>query len=279
MLEDPPVLATPPVCDAPPALVAPPLATGRFACEGPQLLSIPHAHGLRDSFEAPAGSTLVSADFSCFELRPLAVIANDSAMLGLFHRGGDAHTLIASLLLGKSAEAVTREERKRIKPVSFGTAFGMSPEGLVGYARDQYGIVLSADEAIEYQESFFSCFTGVASWQKKVLAEKSPFSRTRLGRLRKWADHDRDGARLAFPIQGSAADIVKCCIAVLYQPLKVLGASIVLVVHDEIVVECPAANAARVRALLEEHMPAIASRLFPEVPFVVDAHIRRTLGE
>ena len=129
----------------------------------------------------PLETLFVSADFSCFELRPLAVIANDPAMLGLFHRGGDAHTLIASLLLGKSAEAVTREERKRIKPVSFGTVFGMSPEGLVGYARDQYGVVLSAGEAIEYQESFFAHFTGIADWKKKVLAEKAPFSHTRLG--------------------------------------------------------------------------------------------------
>jgi len=209
----------------------------------------------------------------------LAVIANDSALLSLFHRGGDAHTLIASLLLGKSAEAVTRVERKRIKPVSFGTVFGMSPEGLVGYARDQYGVVLSAGEAIEYQESFFANFNGVAAWQKKVLAEKAPFSHTRLGRPRKWTDHDRDGARLAFPIQGSAADIVKMCIAALYQPLKALDAAIILVIHDEIVVECPAVNAEWVRALLEEQMPAIASRMFPEVPFVVDVRIRSTLGE
>ena len=179
------------------------------------------------------------------------MIANHPAMLGLFHRGGDAHTLIASLLLGKSAEAVTREERKRIKPVSFGTVFGMSPEGLVGYARDQYGVVLSAGEAIEYQESFFAHFTGIADWKKKVLAEKAPFSRRASvdfgsGQIMTGMEH------VAFPIQGSAEEIVNVVRRRAPSATQGFRRPIVLVVHDQIVVECAAVNAEKVRALLFE---------------------------
>jgi DNA polymerase I-like protein with 3'-5' exonuclease and polymerase domains len=254
--------------------------TGRFTCEGVPLLSIPNGYNLRGSFEAPEAQVFVRADFSCFELRVLAALAGDEVLLALFARGDDAHRQIASELLQKPAELVSNEERERIKPVSFGTIFGLQPAGMITLAKEEYDIDLLLSEATAYRAAFFARFAGVAAWQEALLKERDAFSRTRLGRLRRWDnDSDRDGARLAFPVQGSAADVMKLCVSELYWELKALGAAILLVIHDEVIVECPATAAEAVRLLLETKMPAIAASMFPEVPFIVDAQIAKTLRD
>ncbi len=254
--------------------------TGRYTCVDPPLLSMPKQYGLRRCFEAPSNLVLLRADFSCFELRVAAALSRDPTMLDIFQYGGDAHRLIAAYLLEKEPDEVTPDERRRIKPVSFGTIYGMTAGGLVELARNEYQVDMSLDEATEYQRAYFRRFAGLARWREAIVADKASISSTRLGRVRHWPPaYDRDGARLAFPVQAGAADVMKACVAALAGPLRLLDAAILLVVHDELIVECASSVASVVKVLLRETMCATAARLFPEVSFAVNLSEGKSLGE
>jgi len=253
-------------------------ATGRFSMKGAPLLGIPRQHHLRECFEAEEGFRFVRADFSCFELRVLAGIAHDAALVQIFQLGGDAHRLIAAALLQKSPELVTRAERDQIKQVGFGICFAMTPTGIALAAKDM-GVDLSINAAAQFRATFLARFEGVAGWQADVIAQHTDLARTLLGRPRRFLNSEADGARLAFPVQGLAADIMKRCLVELYGELKRRDAAVVMVWHDELVIETPTEMALDVAAIVGERMQQVAETTVPGVKFRANVTIARTLGD
>src|SRR5437870_357177 len=131
----------------------------------------------------------------------------------------------------------------------------MGAEGLQGYAQHSYGVTLTLEEARSFRERFFAAYGGIAEWQQHI-REAMPLteSRTLSGRRRQWAESPRIAALYNTPVQGGAADIIKRALGLLPQALQGTGAILVGTVHDEILVEAPAAQAPEVAHRLKTTM-------------------------
>jgi DNA polymerase I len=254
-----------------------------MACSDPNLQSIPHGSGHHSCVRAPEGRTLVIADYSQIELRLAAKMWNEPVMLKTFREGGDVHSTTAHSITGK--EEVTAEERKRAKAVNFGIIFGQKAKSLRQYARNNYGVDMSPEEAVAYRRRFFEAYRGIRRWH----AEDS--ARLRRGELdtRTLTGRRRRGVRsptehLNAPVQGTAADGMKMALALLWERCdECPGAVPVLAVHDEIVIECDADKAEEakdwlVRAM-KDGMDAVVNGEEPRVPIEVEASVAQTWGD
>ena len=238
--------------------------TGRMACEKPNLQQVPR--DLRACIKPREGCVLVKADFSQIELRIAAAVAKDQRMLQAFRERKDLHSLTASLILSKSLKQVSKEERQMAKALNFGLLYGMGPEGLKNYAESKYGVSLPLERAQEYWEKFFLAYPGLAKWHRvtgralreaKSRGEGGVVVETLAGRKR-WVYTDALTAALNTPVQGTGADGLKAAVAVLYKCLLERGlwgeVRIVLLVHDEVVLEAPEPLAIVATYLLTEAM-------------------------
>jgi DNA polymerase-1 len=126
---------------------------GRTSCAKPNIPQVPRDPRYRRCFRAPEGRVLVKADYSQLQLRIAAKIARERRMLDAYARRDDLHTLTARSLTGK--DQVTKEERQLAKAVNFGLLFGLGAKGLQSYARGEYGLDLTEDEASPYRQAFF----------------------------------------------------------------------------------------------------------------------------
>ncbi len=250
--------------DALPALVSPrtgrvhtdynqtAVITGRLSSSNPNLQNIPIRTELgrqvRRAFIAPLGSKLISADYSQVELRILAHIARDAALLEAFARGEDIHAATAARLFNVPLDQVTPQMRRLGKTINFGIAYGITDYGIA--ARTE----LSQSEARRLIDSYFAQYAGVKAYieQTKREARERGYVQTLLGRRRYFPELQRGvndvSARNAaereainHPIQGSAADIIKIAMVRLHHELHArnLRARMILQVHDELVLECP----------------------------------------
>jgi len=250
--------------DALPALVSPrtgrvhtdynqtAVITGRLSSSNPNLQNIPIRTELgrqvRRAFIAPPGSKLISADYSQVELRILAHIARDAALLEAFARGEDIHAATAARLFNVPLDQVTPQMRRLGKTINFGIAYGITDYGIA--ARTE----LSQSEARRLIDSYFAQYAGVKAYieQTKREARECGYVQTLLGRRRYFPELQRGvndvSARNAaereainHPIQGSAADIIKIAMVRLHHELHArnLRARMILQVHDELVLECP----------------------------------------
>ena len=262
-------------------------ATGRLSSTEPNLQNIPVRTELgaqmRKMFLAEGDKVLVDADYSQIELRLLAHMAEDAAMRQSFVSGGDIHTETAAQILGVEPEAVTKTQRASAKAVNFGIVYGISAFSL------SQDIHVSVAEAKEYMDRYFATYSGVAHYQKTVVeeAKRDGFVSTLMGR-RRWLPELKSsnfnqrafGERVALnaPIQGTAADIMKTAMLRVWRALREegLSARLVLQVHDELIVECPADEAQRVKALLTREMEAAADL---SVPLVADAAVGKTWAD
>ncbi|HWQ08992.1 MAG TPA: DNA polymerase I, partial [Holophaga sp.] len=240
-------------------------ATGRLSSTEPNLQNIPVRTALgarmRYMFVAAPGCVLVDADYSQIELRLLAHIAGDEAMLEAFRSGADIHTSTAAQVFGVPTEAVTGEMRRRAKAVNFGIVYGISEFSL---AQD---IGVTRREAGEYMERYFETFRGVRAYMYDIVkqARRDGYVQTLMGR-RRWLPELQSsnfnlrsfGERVALnmPIQGTAADIMKVAMIRVRDRLlrEGLKARLVLQIHDELIVECPEEEAQGVQRLLREEM-------------------------
>ena len=255
-------------------------ATGRLSSTEPNLQNIPTRTELgsqmRRMFVAAPGSLLVDADYSQIELRLLAHISGDEVMQQAFRSGEDFHTLTASKVFHVPPEEVTHQMRSRAKAVNFGIVYGISPFSL------SQDIGVTVAEAKEYMERYFATYTGVRRYMTEVVeqARQQGYVVTLFGRRRALPELKSSnfnlrsfGERVALnmPIQGTAADIMKLAMIRVEQRLsgEGLAARLIMQVHDELIVECPAEEAPRVEALLQEEMQGVA-RL--SVPLPADAH-------
>ena len=254
-------------------------ATGRLSSTEPNLQNIPVRTDLgseiRKMFIPKPGHVLVDADYSQIELRVLAHIADDQTMQEAFIAGMDVHTVTASQVFGVPAEAVTPLQRRHAKAVNFGIVYGISEFSL---AED---IGVSRYEAREYIDSYLANYRGVRAYMKDVVAKarETGYTQTLYGRKRYIPElsssnfNIRQGAeRIALntPIQGTAADLIKLAMIRVHRALEenFPEATLILQVHDELIIECPEGIAANVAELVSSQMQQVAKL---KVPLVAEA--------
>lgn len=258
--------------------------TGRISSLEPNLQNIPvrteEGRRLREYFVAPEGCVLCDADYSQIELRVLASIADDKAMIEAFNSGTDIHTATASQVFGVPADMVTPLLRRRAKAVNFGIIYGI---GAFSLSKD---IGVSRAEADRYIKSYLATYPSIAKYMDDVIeqAKKNGYVSTLFGRRRYLPELASSnhmlrafGERVArnAPIQGTAADIIKIAMIRVRDRLRreLPEARLILQVHDELIVECPEDEGAAACRILEEEMEHAAALT---VRLCVDSHSGKT---
>lgn len=249
-------------------------ATGRISSQDPNLQNIPVrtelGREIRRAFIASPGNRLVGADYSQIELRVLAHMSGDEALISAFNDGDDIHTRTASEVFGVPKSDVTKEMRSAAKAVNFGIVYGISAFGLA----EQLGI--PQRRAAEYIEKYLARCTGVERFMHEAVerGKRLGYAETMLGRRRPLPELNSSnhntrsfGERVAMnmPIQGSAADIIKIAMVRVYQMLKKegLNAKLVLQIHDELIIDTPLDEVDRVKVLLKSCMSEAAQLAVP----------------
>ena len=254
--------------------------TGRISSTEPNLQNIPVrqelGRELRRFFRAEDGWQLVDADYSQIELRVLAHMADESTMKAAFNTGEDVHRVTAAQVFGVPEEMVTPLMRSRAKAVNFGIIYGIGAHSLSEDIGVSYG------EAKAYIEGYLAHYSAVAGFMERMVAEakEKGYCETVFGRRRPLPELRAGNAMMrAFgervarnaPIQGTAADIIKFAMIRVHDRLarEGLAARLILQVHDELIIEAPAAEVPVVEALLREEMEQAAALT---VALTVDVH-------
>ncbi len=240
-------------------------ATGRLSSSHPNLQNIPmrtpQGRAIRRAFTAAPGSQLVGADYSQIELRVMAHLSEDPELIAAFESGEDVHANTARRIFGVTSGDLDPQLRARAKVVNFGVMYGMGARSL----SQQMGIGLA--EAREFISHYFGVYARVREYLDGTVVEarRRGYVQTLLGRRRYLPELEGvSGARRAMaervaintPIQGSAADLMKLAMIRVHGALKRMGGSarLLLQVHDELVLECPAADAEAISDLVRSEM-------------------------
>ena len=254
-------------------------ATGRLSSSNPNLQNIPIktelGREIRAAFVPRTGWKMLVADYSQIELRLLAHLSKDPVLVQAFRSGEDIHTRTAAEVMGVPPMFVTREARNRAKAVNFGIVYGISSFGLA----QQLGI--SRREAEQYIQSYFERYAGVRQFIDDTIqhVRQTGVTKTLFGRERPIPDmNTRNPNARGFaertavnsPLQGTAADLIKIAMIRIDRQLERFEAKMLLQVHDELVLEAPAAEAEEVAAIVKREMEG-AYQL--EVPLVADVGI------
>lgn len=253
-------------------------ATGRLSSSDPNLQNIPirteEGRRIRQAFIAPEGYQLLAADYSQIELRIMAHLSADEGLLEAFRQGKDVHKATAAEVFGVPLEEVTSDQRRNAKAINFGLIYGMSAFGLA----KQLGI--GRGEAQSYVDMYFARYPGVKTYMEntRTLAAAQGYVETLMGRrlmvrditaknpvLRQAAER----AAINAPMQGTAADIIKCAMLKVDAALRKenLDAAIIMQVHDELVLEVKTENVGAVAELLKREMANAATL---SVPLIVE---------
>ncbi|MBA2449938.1 MAG: bifunctional 3'-5' exonuclease/DNA polymerase [Chloroflexi bacterium] len=245
--------------------------TGRMSCTRPNLQNIPRDPAYRACFRPPPGRVLVKADYSQIELRVAAEISGDRRMLEAYRDGEDLHAVTAAAVLGRANGTVTKEDRQAAKALNFGLIYGMGSDTLRAHAARSYGVALSEREAASFRSTFFRTYPGLRRWHEGQ-PRGAVNTHTLAGRRRLAVESFT--RKVNTPVQGTAGDGMKTALALLWETRdRCESAAPVLCVHDEIVVECDAAEADRARTWLADCMMAGMGELLTKVPVVVEATI------
>ena len=260
-------------------------ATGRLSSQDPNLQNIPirtdEGRRIRAGFVVGEGfESLLTADYSQIEMRLMAHLSEDVGLVEAFNSGEDLHNYVASRVFGVAPADVDAEQRRKIKAMSYGLAYGLSPFGLA----QQLGI--SPGEASGLMDEYFERFGGVRDYLREAVerARVTGYTETMLGRRRDLPDLTSDvrqrremAERMALnaPIQGSAADIVKVAMLRVDDALRRegLASRMLLQVHDELVLEVAPDERASVERLVREGMGGAISLT---VPLDVSVGVGRT---
>lgn len=254
-------------------------ATGRLSSSDPNLQNIPIrtdvGREIRKAFVAPPGHVLIAADYSQIELRVLAHLSDDAALTAAFKDDQDIHTAVAAQVFDTPADEVTSEQRARAKVINFGIIYGITAYGLARRIDE-----MDNESAAKLIADYKLRFTGIDRFLDECVAHarEHGYVQTVLGRRRAIPDiDDRNGQkrqlaeRLAINsvVQGSAADLIKVAMVNLQQRIEdeSLPAKLLLQIHDELVVECPASEADHISKVVEE---AMTSAMELSVPLKVD---------
>ena len=243
-------------------------ATGRVSSNDPNIQNIPVrtelGNRVRTGFVARdwPSRILLGADYSQIELRILAHISRDPALLQAFHDGQDIHASTASLVYGVPVDKVDAEMRRIAKIMNFGVVYGISPYGI----SQQTG--LSVDEGRAFIETYLSSYPGIRNYIDDIKAEARSrgYVETLMGRKRYLPEISsrnfpvRSGAeRVAIntPIQGTAADIIKLAMVKIQNRMDEMGlqALMIIQVHDELIFEVPTSELEDMRSIILQVMP------------------------
>ena len=248
--------------------------TGRLSSNDPNLQNIPvktaEGRRVREAFVAPTGSVIASADYSQIELRIMAHISGDEALLHAFTSGLDVHRATAAEVFGVPVEQVSSEQRRYAKVINFGLIYGMSSFGL---ARN-LGIETKA--AAAYIDRYFQRYPGVKNYmdETRLSAKAKGYVETVFGRRLYLPEINspngprRAGAERAAinaPMQGTAADLIKLSMNTVQDVLDAekRGTKMIMQVHDELVFEVPEAEVEWVRLEIPRLMAGVADLKVP----------------
>ncbi len=255
-------------------------ATGRLSSSDPNLQNIPvrteQGRQIRQAFVAPGEDwVLLTADYSQIELRMLAHFCQDAGLMHAFASGHDIHSVVAAQIFGVPESVVTEDQRRQAKTVNFGVIYGLSAYGL----SSRLGI--SQHEAAEFIEAYFGRYPGIDSWMTSVLeeAKTTGYVKTILGRRRPIQGIKSTTGRqknlaertaINTVIQGSAADLIKMAMISIDRDLASVSPNsrLILQIHDELVLEVPKADLAKVKEFVRERMN---TAIVLKVPVEVDA--------
>ena len=244
-------------------------ATGRLSSKDPNLQNIPvrtdAGKKIREGFVAPESKVLVSADYSQFELRLAAILANDKELIDDFNNDVDIHTKTASEAFNVPINEVTKAQRRAAKVINFGVLYGMSVRGLADAAKMPFY------EAKEFIDNYFKLRAPVKRLLERILkqANEQGYVETFYGRRRPTPDVKsanfviRQAAIRAaenMPIQGTEADLMKRAMIRVDEKLPE-GADLIMQVHDSLIVECDVNKVEEVKKILKQEMEAVAPEL------------------
>ena len=256
-------------------------ATGRLSSSDPNLQNIPIrtelGRRIRRAFVAQKGNKLISADYSQLELRLLAHITRDEVMLDAFQKGEDIHARTARLVFKAKTDEELKEARRFAKIVNFAIAYAIEPWGL------SQRVGISRQEARKVIDEYYATYRGVRRYMDEipVRAREHGYVRSLYGRIRplqgindRNANIRRAAEREAInmPIQGTASDIVKIAMLRADEAFRRegLNAQMLMQVHDELLIECPASEAGKVAATLQREMENAVEL---DVPLVAEAGV------
>ncbi|MET0979739.1 MAG: DNA polymerase I [Candidatus Saccharimonadales bacterium] len=260
-------------------------STGRLSSTNPNLQNIPVrtelGRKIRTAFIPDGDKVFVSADYSQFELRLAAILANDTQLINDFNGNVDIHTKTASQVYGIPMDDVTKAQRRDAKVINFGVLYGMSPHGLSAATG------MNFTQAKDFIDQYFALRAPIRQFIDKTLqgAATDGYVETYFGRRRPTPDVNssnfmvREGAKRAaanMPIQGTEADLMKMAMIEVDKKLGNLGEQI-LQIHDSILVECPEENADAVAELLQTTMENIYPGL--GIKLRVDVSTGKNWGE
>ena len=255
--------------------------TGRLASSDPNLQNIPvrtaEGRRIREAFVAPAGSFIVSADYSQIELRIMAHLSQDEGLLKAFAAGEDIHRATAAEIFGVERDAVSSEQRRYAKVINFGLIYGMSAFGLA------QNLNIERSAAASYIERYFARYPGVREYMDNTRAQAKAqgYVETYFGR-RLWVPEinspngmRRAGAERAAinaPMQGTAADLIKLAMIAVQGWLEKekLQSKLIMQVHDELVLEVPEAEMSLVKEMLPQLMQGVAKL---DVPLLAEVGV------
>jgi DNA polymerase-1 len=261
-------------------------ATGRLSSTEPNLQNIhirtESGRRIRTAFVVGTGySELMTADYSQIEMRIMAHLSQDTALIEAFTSGHDFHAATAARVFGVDAAAVTGEQRAKIKAMNYGLAYGLSAFGLSAQLR------ISTEEARELMEEYFARFGGVRDYLHSIVekARIEGYTATILGRRRYLPDLVSDNRQrremaermaLNAPIQGSAADIIKVAMLGVARAVRTEGlrSRMLLQVHDELVLEVAEGERGTLEALVRREMVSVDPSL--RVPLEVSVGFGRS---
>jgi DNA polymerase-1 len=250
--------------------------TGRLASNDPNLQNIPVRTGegrrIREAFIAPPGHKLVSADYSQIELRIMAHISGDEALLRAFKQGEDIHRATASEVFSVTPLEVSNDQRRIAKVINFGLIYGMSSFGLAS------NLGITRDAAKLYIDRYFARYPGVAAYMEntRTSAKMKGYVETVFGR-RLWLPEINGGngprrqaaerAAINAPMQGTAADLIKMSMIAVQKWIEESGirTRMIMQVHDELILEVPEDELSDVRKRLPELMCGVAQLKVPLV--------------
>ncbi|MEX3975306.1 DNA polymerase I [Paraburkholderia caribensis] len=250
--------------------------TGRLASNDPNLQNIPVRTGegrrIREAFIAPPGHKLVSADYSQIELRIMAHISGDEALLRAFKQGEDIHRATAAEVFSVTPLEVSNDQRRIAKVINFGLIYGMSSFGLAS------NLGITRDAAKLYIDRYFARYPGVAAYMEntRTSAKMKGYVETVFGR-RLWLPEINGGngprrqaaerAAINAPMQGTAADLIKMSMIAVQNWIETSGirTRMIMQVHDELILEVPDDELSDVRKRLPELMCGVAQLKVPLV--------------
>lgn len=256
--------------------------TGRLSSTDPNLQNIPvrtdESREIRSMFVASTPqNVLIDADYSQIELRLLAHLSGDETLIEAYRKNEDIHTKTASTIFDVAPHAVTSLMRRTAKVVNFGVIYGISDFGLSN------DLKITVADAKSYIENYFKMHPKVDEYMKAqvAFAREKGYVVSMFGRIRKMMDINSpnylirtraERASQNMPLQGSAADIIKIAMVNISNHLRKIGskAKLIMQVHDELIIDCPAAESERVRKIIDSEME---SAITLSLPLVADTQV------